>query len=410
MQLQQFLTQNNHTYSDLTDIYSTQNQFLEVHTSSRDIFYGISKYIASAKYEVNLTFYNWYTDTDPADVILTALWMAIQGFIPTQENPQFIIRFLFSESIFQKGYVLKELTWGIEKYNLSTPICKIQIFVKRYYGLGSYHFKYVTIDNQICLITGANVQDKSNFIESQNRKVYNWNDIGIILKGNITNIINQHFSNVTGVQIPIIPTPEIFENLPILVLSNPADGTISNKYLDLHKSYNTNLNLGVIYSMLSAKKEINIITPNINDAIIFYTLIDIILQTEVVLNILSSYHFDYISSEHYESGANSNYFYNLIYFNNITYNAYLTKRLNLKWFSYDGKNILQGNGKYANHAKAIFIDDDISIIGSYNLTTQSTLYSGELSVLIQDKFVHDKIKKVAFNKNWEKAIPYQLIY
>lgn len=394
------------TYFDLTDIYTENNQFLEVSTSSKDIFFGISKYIANAKFEVNLTFYNWYTNTDPANVILTALNIALQQFIPTKEHPKFIIRFLFSESIFRKDYITSELNDAINLYDLSKA--EIQIYIKRYYGLGSYHFKYICIDNDICLITGANVQDTSNFI--QRTKIYDWSDIGLILRGDATYRINQHFQNVANFKYQIYPFKEKIGKLPILILTNPANGTISNKFRDLQKSYNSNLNVGVIHSLLLAKHEINIVTPNINDAIIFYTLIDIILHTHVIINILTSYHFDYFISEHYESGANSKYLYNLIYFNNLTYQAYLNERLNIRWYSYDGYKLLEGRNSHSNHAKGIFIDGYISIVGSYNLTTQSTCYFGELSVLIDDKFVYQQIKKVVFDKNWEKGILYKLIY
>ena len=90
--------------------------------------------------------------------------------------------------------------------------------------------------------------------------------------------------------------------------------------------------------------------------------------------------------------------------------AYQSGKLQIRWFSYDGVNVLEGRGKNANHGKAIFIDGHISIIGSYNFTTQSTIHSAELSILIDDPVIYEKIKFIVFDRDWVKSISFELDY
>jgi hypothetical protein len=294
-------------YKNESDIYSEKNQFLGVWSSGRDIFSNIGGYIANAKYEVNFTFYNWYTDTDPARIICVALKTAISKFIPTSTYPKFMIRFMFSEQIIQKGYVLKELKKAIAIYDLSTPFSTIFISINTYYGLGSYHFKYITIDGEYSLITGANVQNKFNFTEDSKEPNDNWHDIGIICRGEITTLINSHFTSLTD--LPTLKREFNLPTLPILMLTNPANGTISNKYDDLYNFYNHTLNVGVLLSIIWAQTEIILIAPNLNDYLLFIALVDKIINSKINIKILTNYNFNHFIQEHLESGTNSNHLY-----------------------------------------------------------------------------------------------------
>lgn len=385
-----------------TQNYTQNNEFLGVWTSPKDIYENIAEYIKNAKYEVNLTFYNWYTDTDPARVLCNALQVAISNFITTPEYPKFVIRFMFSEQIVQKGYILKELNKAIQLYNLETPNTCIYICVKNYYSLGSYHFKYITIDCKYSLVTGANVQNRFNFNGD------NWSDIGIILYGEITTLINKHFTELTGFQIPKYTFN--FEGIPMLLLTNEANGYISNNYKDLYKYYSQSLNIAVVLTILWTQDELILISPNFDDPLIFYSIVDKISSNDKInIKILTSYNFNHFVQEHFYSGTNSKLLYELIYFNTFTHTAYLKGRLQIKWYSVDSVTVINGRSKLANHAKAIFADSDISIIGSYNLTTQSTIHSGELSVLIQNYNIANYIKTKVFYKNWESAIPFLIL-
>ncbi len=185
MNTQKILNYFNKNNIDI-NLESTNNIFIDVHTLSEDIFTNIAKYIRNARYEVNVTFYNWYTETDPAKIICKALEYAISKFVPSSEYPYFVIRFMFSEHITQKGYIYKELQKAFQLYNLGTLNIKIYLYIHVYYTLGSFHFKYITIDGEYSLITGANIQNKFNFIDN---KSTNWLDIGIILRGEITTFI-----------------------------------------------------------------------------------------------------------------------------------------------------------------------------------------------------------------------------
>ncbi|MGG7164776.1 phospholipase D-like domain-containing protein [Clostridium ihumii] len=68
-----------------------------------------------------------------------------------------------------------------------------------------------------------------------------------------------------------------------------------------------------------------------------------------------------------------------------------------------GANIYEYHGEYSIHAKTYMIDDDISLIGSFNLDPRSAYLSTETMLVINSKELNNELRKVV-NKYMDKSL------
>ena len=59
-------------------------------------------------------------------------------------------------------------------------------------------------------------------------------------------------------------------------------------------------------------------------------------------------------------------------------------KLRVRWYSRDGVTPVRDNGNYASHAKFTSIDDEVVIVGTANMDTQSWNNSREVNVVVDD--------------------------
>jgi phosphatidylserine/phosphatidylglycerophosphate/cardiolipin synthase-like enzyme len=412
----------------ISNIKSTNNEFINIAITSKDIFTNIAKQISLAKYEINITFFVWNSQCDAVKLIGDAI----------KSNPNnLIIRIIVSECKFIKNKILNQLQKTKELWNLDSNKHQLELYILPYDNLGMWHTKFITIDNNISIITGANIQP---FFDFTYLEAKNWLDVSIIIKGDVSQGINNYFENmlkisqkldcniipdkyiklnplsefpVCKIQKPVkIQIPQINENkynktnnLPILILSKlPHDKLNNNINYEL---YQNQADIGIITALLLAKSNIELITPNINDPVVLYTLKDILHSTNIKIKILTSYDFNYILSEHFQVASNSVMIYELINCCEKCKNAFNSHRLEIRFYSYDGKEVIYDHNKHANHGKSYFIDDHISIVTSQNLDIQSFIHSAELGILIDNIEVCKKIKDVVWEENWNKGIKFE---
>jgi len=456
------------SYIPLDFIDSYNNELINISTEAEEMFESIAKEIVKAKYMINITFFVWYCDCDPCEVICKALNIAINNFVPTEKIPKLQINFLISESQFLQNSIANELFKTCEKYNLITDKSEIRLYLKLYYGLGSYHFKYITVDDNTVFITGCSVQRLFNW---KSEKDTNWCDISIIFKGSVTLSFLQHFKFILSNDVKQLncfdnkeynnldlktslkrtlyssfgnvsscelckPFEDVNFNfnfdsnsikslkksqleciecntntkIPILTLSKPEMGELVCNYERLELAYNNVANQSILASLILATEEIKIITPTLNDDTIWFTLNEILHTTEVNILILTNYNFNYYTQENFENGTSVSKLYYLVNCCEKCIECYDNNRLQIRLFSYDGENVVNDHEKHANHAKSIFIDNKISIVGSQNLDRQSMLSSAELNVLIDDRNITEQIQNKVFKEQWERSIPYEFVY
>lgn len=415
----------------LSNTVSARNEFVNIAVEAREIFYNIAERIRLAKYEINMTFFVWNADSDSCKLIGEAI----------RQNPNHpIVRILIPEPKYIKNKFMNQLYQTLVNWETED----LQLYILSYAGMGAWHTKFITIDNQISIITGANVQSLFDYTKSTDK---NWLDISIILRGQLTSSLNLYFQEMLKVSdrlkchdidlfshqtnfpesiLPInlsplnhISTCETTMTLvpnKLLETKSFANGNLSimilsklptvNPYLDLYSSYQNVADQAIILALLLAKELVQIITPNLNDPVILEVL-NHVLSNSIKLQILTDQNFNYLTSKYVQPGTNSQILLSLIDQNQ---EAYHSGQLQIKYFSYDGVTPVYDHDPHANHAKAIFIDKEYSIVGSQNLDQQSFQASSELGILIQDLEITKIVKNKVWYPNWNKSIPLEVIY
>ncbi|MCB1037103.1 MAG: phospholipase D family protein, partial [Acidobacteria bacterium] len=76
----------------------------------------------------------------------------------------------------------------------------------------------------------------------------------------------------------------------------------------------------------------------------------------------------------------------------------------LRWYSQDGEEPIEGNGPGGNHTKYMTADDAITIVGSGNQEFPSWNISHEFNVLIDDEATTLELEQELFVPDWEGSI------
>ena len=423
-------------YIPISQIYTSTNILLNVSNTASDIFCSISKYILESKFSVDLIFYSFWTNCDAFNIITKCILKAISNFKPSIVNPKFIIRIIISESNYLKNTYAIQLLQTYKIWNIRPEFTDIQLYIIPYNNLGSSHSKYIVIDNFYFWISGSNVQSQFNFSYSDSS---NWSDISLIFKGLIAQTANIHteylithlaFKINTSLNYDFLHySPNLLLNLPnlklievqikdyiplnypvnLLLLHKPANDKILFTSTNINESYNNHSDKGILLAMLSCKKCIYINTPNISDYLIIDTLKDLLHNTNVNICILTNYYSNYVVMEHFQNGCNNSVLERLVYHCDICFKKYKNKKLQIKWYSFDGINPVKGHSKNTNHSKCMFIDNETTIIGSQNLDRQSFLHSGELNIMFTDSNLTQYLIKKLFQSNWNKGIYFDYV-
>jgi phosphatidylserine/phosphatidylglycerophosphate/cardiolipin synthase-like enzyme len=80
------------------------------------------------------------------------------------------------------------------------------------------------------------------------------------------------------------------------------------------------------------------------------------------------------------------------------------KRLQIRWYSDDGRSPILGNGAYASHAKYMSIDDRLAIVGSANMDTQAWNNSHETNVIVDDAATTQAWDQKMFSASFSRGI------
>ena len=68
-----------------------------------------------------------------------------------------------------------------------------------------------------------------------------------------------------------------------------------------------------------------------------------------------------------------------------------------------GIDIWEYEGGYSYHGKSILIDDDLSVIGSFNMDMRSTYLDTELMLVIRSKDINKQLEEGMME--YEKSVP-----
>jgi phosphatidylserine/phosphatidylglycerophosphate/cardiolipin synthase-like enzyme len=149
-----------------------------------------------------------------------------------------------------------------------------------------------------------------------------------------------------------------------------------------------------IAAMAAATDHIRIQTPNLNDDAAKKAIVDAVKRGVRVDVVLSKGFND--DSEIYPGQGGTNDDNVQMLYDTIGAAGIPDKcdKLRFRWYTRDGV-VIDGNGIYASHAKYMSLDDNIVIVGTANMDTQSWNNSREVNVIVDDP---------AITQAWDKQM------
>ncbi len=244
--------------------------------------------------------------------------------------------------------------------------------------LGANHVKTVSVDNKVALVTGANFSVSNNGL--------GFFDLAFVVKGDVLKSLDYDFVQTWISFIKSGPQPTAWGSYlngssrhcyPILLTRNRAFPDFSSRI------QNSSMNDAIIESVQKAQSNIEIITPNMNVTKLLDAIAKAALRGVKVRIILSKGFTDFAQELPTRGGANSRSI-SRIYDGLSKYLSHseICQRLQIHWYSHDGRAVTETTKPPASHAKFMLIDKKIAFFGSANMDNQSWVNSREISLFV----------------------------
>ncbi|MBP9708237.1 MAG: phosphatidylserine/phosphatidylglycerophosphate/cardiolipin synthase family protein [Oligoflexales bacterium] len=373
------------------------------------IFELIARWIEEADGEIMMQLFLWYTNHNGHEKIIQAIKNRNSG------NKKKLIVYLVINSSVRKSVepVLKDIANKIKLNSEKIEFRAIDFTSK----LNVMHSKVVIKDGKEAFVTGISL-DK-NF----NKDSGNWYDYASVFKGTIANQLRKEFLDtwleaLNGVESVNQATMEqkvafnnaLPENLQIkdftLTENIRQSGSDIPVFISTRRgsrlpnnNNNNPQNIGFIQAMALAKKNINILTPNLNDDAAKNSIIDALMRgVEVRIHLTKGFN-ELAEILPGQGGGNQDNILEL--YARIEASASPEKISNLKvrWMrDEEGKIVVDDNKKRRNcsHAKYMSIDGEIMIVGSANMDTQSWNQSREVNLIVDDVDATSRYDQILF--------------
>ncbi len=297
---------------------------------------------------------------------------------------------------------------AIELMRFDPKILDVQVLTYTHKAFGTNHVKSMVVDGQIALVTGANAQ-------RFNDPDVNWYDVGYVMGGAvaqglrvdlINNLIRAGLGTerdgdeelADGLGTPyqksfqtIYPVEKMMEKpfkdpqgIPAVIAGRNGNGVPSTS--------NNNAQNRAFQAVLSgARKSIRLQTPNLNDDAAIRALGSAVRRGVKVEMVLSKL-FNCASENQFGQGGQNERGI-LRFMREFSAPAPQGSLHDVRWFSMlqDGQPVrvvdnVQGKKPEErpnnSHAKFLAVDDEVVVVGSANMDTQSWNQSRELNVLV----------------------------
>ena len=397
----------------------------KVLVGSEEIFKRMSEMIEEAKDNIYYQTWKFEPESDAAKSLFDALeklnnkegskkvqvWLMINDVIPDTKRQ---IREKINKALESKGLHEEKgivLSFGI--FN-----------AKR---LGANHARSLSVDGKVALVTGANTSLNFNFGKEGpagsevSKGMY---DSGYVLRGDIVSVLDADFAQIwngTTVEVEIkkkrITGPSWSNKLPQTTCKSPVLFT-RNKAKALPNwgaAPQSSINEAHLAAFSAATKSLDIITPNMNvreveKAIVSQLVNNKDIKIRIILGFKSVKELERQYGDHNKNTAKGIY-------REVARKTGLSlddlcksKRLQIVWYSDDGKSAAEGAKPPSSHAKYTNIDNQVTYIGSGNMDRQSWVNSREIGLFVDGKELaqkwHEQVFQPAFERSKEQVISY----
>jgi len=389
-----------------------------------EIFPRMRQLIGQAQHEVDVQFYVWENDSDPARAIFGGLEdleaTARAEGRDTPVNVRIIVD-AFNEGspfAFPSSYritnLMPRIASGLEALALDPKLVRWQLAAYTHNGLGNLHSKVLVVDGRVAVIGGANVEAVHNDQDPWNDSAYQVDgEVAISLLAELDNAwrISHEWTcgSRGGAQADCTRDPAsvkhpIAEHAvpesacePIMVVTRKGDANPVGNRID-----NTQ-DQAFLAAFGNARHHIRMMTPNLNDDHAKAAIVAAV-RRGVTVDVVVSHGFNDKGENLPGQGGTNVENVNQLFEETLADLPDRCERLRVRWYAADSGALITGNGPLASHAKYTSIDDEVVIVGGANMDTQAWNHSRETNLVVGSAEVtrawDGKMFAPAFQRGW----------
>ena len=387
------------------------NRLEEVFVDGPEIFGGMRDAIAGARHEVALAFLKWEDGSHAANLIGEGLKLAAAN---PERGGKLLVRILINDSqIPLSGRTINHLYDSAKDWQLDEEEITLQLGTYPHTLQGVLHDKYLVVDGNALIVTGANV-------EAVHDPPLPWHDTGYLLSGAVAASALASFDEAwdhhaehwscspqtlsfdcdqTTHDAPDRPWLSAIDfgdgSVPMIVTTREAKGHVNN-------GIENPQDLAWQAVMDGARRNLHIATPNINDDA-FRDAVVAAAARGVEVRLITGKGFNKSAENIPSQGGFNREVVGKLRQRMRRDHPLRAGNLKICWYSEDGVRPVVGNGEGASHTKFLSVDGRIAVVGSGNMDTQSWNHSRELNVLIDDPDAVARIEGAYFTEDWERA-------
>lgn len=397
------------------------------------IFETMGALMERAEHDVAFQTFAWAADSDPAQTLFLALQrLSDRRARENVTGPPVAVRILIDtmDSGLNGNGPTSQVMRGVERqvrrWNLDPRHVHVEVAAHRHDGLGSLHSKTLVVDGVHAVVTGANANHNDDFQTGEH-------DAGFVFGGLVSRALLSDFDHAwleserwtCGTEYPrvktvkghpgprrvnclsrpdeiehrVAPLPSILESesVPMLVLTKkPQNNPFVRDGID-------NPLAQTLLAALERGQLIRIMTPNLNDRAVVESIVDAVLRGREVQVVMGRGYEDFPQSMPGQGGTNEEVVARLYARLGRAGLTDACERLQVRWYSHDGITELRGNVPHATHVKAVWIDDELVLVTSKNMDTQSWRHSREVGVLLDSPRLARAWLEALFLPDFEKS-------
>jgi phosphatidylserine/phosphatidylglycerophosphate/cardiolipin synthase-like enzyme len=398
-----------------------RNRAADAMLTGPNIFPTMADRIAQAESEVDIAFFV-YNYSDAYDEVVEGIARLESRQIAEGATEPVIIRIVVDamKAVANKPADMAARVFdGISQLELDPNYVQVMIATYEHLTLGNLHTKTVVIDGHTAMLGGANIQDQHDYADP-------WMDSFYMLQGDAAQTLLADFDHAWNKSSQWVCSREGDELaceewkdapaawhpaavlqpdfdamglggacVPTIALSRTAWGGFNN-------SIDNPQDQGILAAMAAAKRHVQIQTPNLNDDAVRDALI-VAVQRGVDVRIVLSMGFN-DGPMNLLGGTNEEVAADLYRRarREAPANAH---RLQIRWYSRDGQQPVDGKPGGASHLKYMSVDGQMAIVGSTNMDTIAWNHSRETNLAIDHAGVTAMWDRQVFEPNFGRGIP-----
>ena len=385
------------------------------------IFDAVADLIAAAEHDVELQTWRWDVGSDPSLRIIKGIKRLEARRRAQGAASPVVVRLLLNRVLPVADTIVGKIYTQITAEPIDPQLIDLQVVDFQASGiLGADHAKTVTVDGTETIVMGANVT------EDYGKNPDMW-DAGFRMRGEVAQSIHADFAKMWGdgrqwlcarkaepARDPegVNAAPGCWSPpakatttdvrvpgacMPMLVATHPRNGA------PFPRANNDNPQAQVFLSALElAERQVLIQSPNLNEDAIKKAIVSAVRRGITVRLLLSMKFEETAESLPGRGGGNEATAADL--YQQLEDLPSACSRLQIHWYSKDGKVAVEGTRPPASHVKYLSVDGQVVVVGSANQDVQSWRNSHELNVATDSADLTRAWDETLFGVAWDRSI------